>query len=358
MTTPLVTVCLPNLNTRRYLPERIDSILAQTYHNWELVISDNYSVDGAWELFQELASTDSRVAIEQAPREGMYANWNRCIARARGEFVYIATSDDTMAPDCLEKMVAALTAHPECEIAHCPLLQIDSDGRALPDWWSKGSMFALSSGPSLNRRHVRRAPLDGLLHLHGGTVYTSITQLLIRRSLFDRIGLFDSRWGSVGDFNWGMRAGLVANTVHVPGTWGGWRVHGDQATASVHMSSESHAQVVDEMIDHAVDAAGPLMTPAVHARLTERWTRQSKEMRAFARQVAARACLSFPRRVGYTVGSVLCGSMPAFQYVIARLRGQSFHDWAVERLREVGQGARHVLILAAMPEWVTLLAVL
>jgi hypothetical protein len=256
-----------------------------------------------------------------------------------------------MAPDCLEKMVAALTAHPECEMAHCPLLQIDSDGRALPDWWSSGSMFALSSGPSLNSRHVRHAPLDGLLHLHGGTVYVSITQLLIRRSLFDRIGLFDSRWGSVGDFNWGMRAALVANTVHVPDTWGGWRVHGHQATASVHMSSESHAQVVDEMIDHAVDASGPLMTAAVHERLARRWARQSKEMRAFGRQVAARARLSFPRRVGYTFGSVLRGSTPAFQYVVARLRGHSFHDWAVERLREVGQVVRSGLILATMPEW-------
>jgi hypothetical protein len=360
VTTPLVSVCLPNLNTHRYLRERVDTILAQTYPNWELVVSDNYSVDGAWEFFQDLARADSRVAIEQAPREGMYANWNRCITRARGEYVYVATSDDTMAPDCLEKMVAALTAHPECDIAHCPLLQIDSDGRALPDSWSTGSIFALSSGPKLNTRHVRHAPLDGLLHLHGGTVYVSVTQLLIRRSLFDRIGLFDSRWGSVGDFNWVMRAALVAHTVHVPDTWGGWRMHDDQATVRIQMGSEGHAKVIDDMIEHAVQASGALMPPAVHEHLTTRWMRQAKEMRAFGRQLAARARLSLPRRAGYTMASVLRGSTPAWQYAAARLRGHSFHDWVFRQLNKVGYGAvaRHLAAFAALPDWGFLLATL
>ena len=87
-----------------------------------------------------------------------------------------------------------------------------------------------------------------LLHLLGGSVYISITQLLIRRSLFDRIGLFETEWGSVGDFNWDMRAGLVANTLHVPHTWGGWRVHASQATAQVAFSSRQHEEKLDDMI--------------------------------------------------------------------------------------------------------------
>ena len=102
--------------------------------------------------------------------------------------------------------------------------------RRVSGWWSTRSVFALSSGPLLDRSHIRRAPFDGLLHLSGRSVYISITQLLIRRSLFDRIGLFESTWGSVGDFNWSMRAGLAASTVHVADTWGGWRLHAAQAT--------------------------------------------------------------------------------------------------------------------------------
>jgi glycosyltransferase involved in cell wall biosynthesis len=47
MTDPLVSICLPNLNTRTHLQERVDTIFAQTYRNWELVVGDNYSDDGA-----------------------------------------------------------------------------------------------------------------------------------------------------------------------------------------------------------------------------------------------------------------------------------------------------------------------
>src|SRR5688572_8802242 len=136
MTGPLVSVCLPNLNTRPFLEERVDTILGQTHANWELIVSDNYSDDGAWEFFQQLATADQRVSIAQAPKEGLYPNWNNCLRRAQGEYVYIATSDDTMAPDCLEQMVRALEDNPDCDLAHCSLVVIDEQGNRVqePKW--------------------------------------------------------------------------------------------------------------------------------------------------------------------------------------------------------------------------------
>ena len=49
---PVVSICLPNLNNRPYLEERLQTILAQTFSDWELIVYDNYSDDGAWELLQ------------------------------------------------------------------------------------------------------------------------------------------------------------------------------------------------------------------------------------------------------------------------------------------------------------------
>jgi hypothetical protein len=66
--------------------------------------------------------------------------------------------------------------------------------------------------------------------------------------------MFESMWGSAGDFNWNMRATLVANTVHVPDTWGGWRVHALQATAGACIGSAEHAAKIDAMIEHAIRA--------------------------------------------------------------------------------------------------------
>lgn len=346
---PRVSVCVPNLNTRPFLPERFQTILEQSFQDWELLVYDSYSDDGAWEYIRELASREPRMRAWQGPREGTPGSWSPCVREARGEYVYIATSDDTMPPDCLEKLVAALDAHPDCDVAHCRLRAIDENGRDVAstwEWWSQGSVFALSSGPLLHCLHVRRAPFDGLLHLQGGSVYVSITQLLIRRSLFDRIGFFESTWGSVGDFNWSMRAGLVANTVHVPDTWGGWRVHADQATAGIKLGSAEHARKIDEMIDHAIETCEGFLAPTLRQRLTSRWSSEAKELRAFTRGVAARRQSSIRRR-GFIIGRVLAGSAPAREYVKSRLLGRSFPDWVRSCLDEAGCGP--ILVPAANP---------
>jgi hypothetical protein len=303
MNTPLVSVCLPNLNNRVYLDERVETILAQTYTNWELVVSDNYSDDGAWEFFEKLAAKDSRVLIEQAPRQGLYPNWNNCIQRARGEYVYIATSDDTMALDCLEKMVAALEDNPDCDLAHCPLVVIDQNGAPhdVPKW-PDCTAFAWGAPDLVRQSHVRRAPYDGLLHLTGQSVYLSITELLIRRSLFSRIGGFESRWGSIGDLNWDMKAGLVANTIHVPDTWASFRVHPAQSTAAVKFASAEHFQKIQEMIEDAVAACEPYLAPAVLRGLREDWIEESHAMRDYYRELLVRGVGS--RRM-YQVGQVL-----------------------------------------------------
>lgn len=315
-----VSICLPNLNTRRYLDERIETILAQTFTDWELIVSDNYSADGAWEIFQKLARGDPRVSVFQSPREGMYANWNRSIERARGEFVYIATSDDTMAPDCLAAMIAALEANPGCDLAHCPLREIDEHGRDLPDTWRHSSVFARSSGPLLERPHIRRAPYDGLLHLAGDTVYVSITQLLIRRSLFGRVGLFSGRWGSVGDFAWDMRAGLVANTIHVPGTWAAWRVHGEQATAAAGLRSPEHAQRIEAMIRDALDFARRHYPAPLGERFDDRWLRATAEHRAFDHAIGQRR--DAIRRRAFIAARLCTGSAPAWEHARSKISGR------------------------------------
>jgi glycosyltransferase involved in cell wall biosynthesis len=314
MNQPLVSICLPNRNTVPYLQERVDTIFNQSCKDWELVVSDNFSDDGAWAFFEGVARKDRRVSIIQAPL-GMYDGWNDCIRRARGKYIYIATSDDTMAPDCLEKLVAALERHPECDLAHCTLRVIDEFGRQFDSGWSRYSLFALSSGELIDIPHLRMAPFDGLLHLSGRTVYTSITQLLIRRELFAKIGLFESRWGCIGDFNWAMRAGLVANTVHVPDTWAGWRIHAGQATSMVNYYSIEHEKKIQEMIDHAIGATKSLVPPATFRRLHKKWSYNALSLRHFLRAVGERPSKG-SRRL-FVLGKLLRGESAAALHVCA-----------------------------------------
>lgn len=317
---PIVSICVPNLNTLPFLAERFETIFNQSYQDWELLVYDSYSNDGSWEYITQLAAGNPRMRIWQGPREGTPGSWTPCVREAVGKYVYVATSDDTMPPDCLEKLVAALEAHPECDVAHCKLRAIDENGRDMEDWWSTGSTFARSSGELLQRPHIRRAPFDGLLHLLNAPVYISITQLLIRRSLFDRIGLFKSQWGSVGDFNWNMRAGLVANTVHVPDTWGGWRCHSGQATSDAALGSAEHSKKIQNMIEDAIASCEKTIAPRLRKPLA-----RTREFGAFLSEVASRDSLL--QRRAFVIRHMLAGSAAARAYLRVKAGSSETRPW-------------------------------
>jgi len=320
MDLPLVSVCLPNINTFPFLDERLGTILSQSLANWELIIVDSFSNDGSWELFEKLARTDRRVTIAQEPR-GLYESWNNCIRRARGKYIYVATSDDTMAPDCLEKMVAALERHPECDIAQCRLKIIDEEGRVQANYQdvNKCTVIGHSVKNLLASPHIRKAPFDGLLHLTGQMVHLSVTELLIRRSLFSRIGLFEAKWGSIGDRNWEMKAGLVTNTIFVPDTWASWRMHSTNASAMLKVHSPEYCQKVDEMIEDAIEKCQPFLCPELISGLKSEWLPRSRFLRDYYTSLAN---LGTFRRRFFQISKAYSGNPIARAELRLRLLGE------------------------------------
>ena len=267
---PLVSILLPNLNYKKFLVDRFESILLQTYETWELIVIDSYSDDGAWELIQEYAKRDDRITISQAPREGIYAGLNKCLEKANGEFIYIATSDDTMDPRCLEIMVTELQENPDCDICHCCLNVIDETGQPLPPGknWRSFPMAAYF-GKQLDKAHIRRSPHDGILHAAVFTVYTSLTQILVRNVVFHKVGNFKTNIGEAADFEWAMRASMIFNTVHVPLELATWRTHDEQATANAPnpIGSENNYASMVSMVKSA-HADLKELNPLLHARLS------------------------------------------------------------------------------------------
>ena len=289
---------MPNLNTLPFLRERFDSIFHQTFNDWELFVYDSHSDDGSWEFIQEVARTDKRVRIAQGPREGPYPAWNECLRQTSGEYVYIATSDDSMSPDFLEKMTRALDKHRQCELAHCKLAIVDERGEKLRGrMWPDATVFADGAEEFVEIPHVRHAPYNGFLQLTGRHVFLSITQVLIRRSIFSRVGTFPNRWGSISDFNWEMKAGLVADMVHVPHTFATWRIHSKQATASQDFASVEYFKKIDEMIYDAVSTSEPYLLPAFKGAVRNNLVQRARELRAYYRALRQLRDRAFRRRL-------------------------------------------------------------
>jgi glycosyltransferase involved in cell wall biosynthesis len=103
---PKVSVLIPVFNREKFIGECVDSALTQTFGEIEIVIVDNASDDGTWEICERLARMDPRVRIFRNERNvGPVLNWVRCAEEARGEFCKILFSDDLLETDCLAEMM-------------------------------------------------------------------------------------------------------------------------------------------------------------------------------------------------------------------------------------------------------------
>jgi glycosyltransferase involved in cell wall biosynthesis len=120
--TPKVSILIPVYNRKRYIDECIQSALDQTFTNFEIVIVDNASDDGTWEICQKFADKDSRIRIYQNEENiGPVRNWKRCAEEAKGEFSKILFSDDELEPECLAVMVEKFS-DPEVAFVQCAAL--------------------------------------------------------------------------------------------------------------------------------------------------------------------------------------------------------------------------------------------
>lgn len=229
MSSVMVSIILPTKNSLPYLYDRLSSLTEQTLTNWELLVIDGFSTDGTWEILCDFAEQDGRVVSLEQSRVGLYESWNQALKKACAKYVYIATSDDLMMPIALERMVAALEYHQDCGICDTRLCVVNEEGSEIPDYVESLPIGRYLAN-SLNTPHIRRFPHDAVLHLTGNTVFTSIAQILFRRTLLTTCGYFEPRWGSRSDFEWGFRISLQADTLFLPQPLTSWRKHPLQAT--------------------------------------------------------------------------------------------------------------------------------
>jgi glycosyltransferase involved in cell wall biosynthesis len=126
---PRVSIVLPNYNYARYLDERVQGLLDQSYRDFELVIVDDASTDESLEVLEQYRH-DTRVRVHtRAENSGrVYASWNEGLKLCAGELVLFAGADDAAEREMLERLVACFDQHPSIVLAHCAFMTIDEIG--------------------------------------------------------------------------------------------------------------------------------------------------------------------------------------------------------------------------------------
>lgn len=127
----LVSIITPNYNCGRFISQTIESVLAQTYTDWEMLIVDDCSTDGSYEIALEYASKDSRIKVfRNEQNSGAAISRNRAIEESKGEYLAFLDSDDLWMPEKLEKQIAFMCEN-NCDFSFTEYEHIDEENHSL-----------------------------------------------------------------------------------------------------------------------------------------------------------------------------------------------------------------------------------
>lgn len=185
---PLVSIGIPVYNGDNYLAEALDSILAQTFRDFEVVIADNASTDRTEAICREYAETDPRIRYYRQPQNlGAAPNYNDVFRRSLGEYFKWSAHDDLIEASFLEQCVAVLDAQADYVVAFTMFGSIDSKGTHIG---AGDACPGLSSDDVATRVRTAIYP-----YRRGGASDAAIFGLM-RRSVLDRTHLHGSYTGS------------------------------------------------------------------------------------------------------------------------------------------------------------------
>ena len=188
---PRLTVGLPVYNGANYLAESIESLLGQSFEDFELLISDNASTDDTADICRRYEKQDSRIRYVRQPQNiGLAPNHNFTVDQARGELFKWASNDDLYGRDLLKLCVDALDEYPHVVLAHSWTAMIDSSGTVTqaveyqletassraPQRF-RSALFASGgddTGGVIRTEVLRRTPLLGSYHHSDRTVMTEV----------------------------------------------------------------------------------------------------------------------------------------------------------------------------------------
>ncbi|MBL8752669.1 MAG: glycosyltransferase [Planctomycetes bacterium] len=252
---PIATFAIPCRNAGAHLRPLLESLLAQTCQDFDLLLVDDGSSDGSPERAREIAG-DRIVVHRNDPSRGIGGNWNRCVELARTPYVCLAHHDDVYEPRYLETMLAALAARPDAGFAHCRAFGIDADGVAQ---WSPAEGFKehfWKGSPGTDRAaHYER--------LWRGN-FIVCPSILYRTEVVRAVGGFRQDLGFALDWEFTfrmLRAGF--GIVDVPELLMHYRRHGHAATAAANANSSRFTEELAVLRE--VRAEG-LATGLLHGR--------------------------------------------------------------------------------------------
>lgn len=233
--TPFVSVIVPNYNHAKFLRERLDSILKQTYTHFELIILDDCSTDNSMDVIDQYKDEPRlKMVVRNEQNSGSpFKQWNKGIVLAQGDLIWIAESDDACSPDFLETMVKKHLEHPEAVIAFCRSQMIDENGE-------KNGGFTCTK--RFRDFYTGREFIDNFLMWHNDI--TNASSVLFKREEALHISGDYMNYRSSGDRLFWILLCEKGGVAFEDFPMNYHRIHGDNTTSTNFLSGSSYKQDV------------------------------------------------------------------------------------------------------------------
>jgi glycosyltransferase involved in cell wall biosynthesis len=237
-------VCIPVFNCREHIAQAVDSVLGQTFSSFELIIIDNCSNDGTYELL--CGYSDQRIRLlRNETNIGACGNWNLALKEASGRYIKILCADDILYPDCLERQVAVLEESDETVMmVSCSRDIIDERGRKVFLRRYPGSS-GRESGHNVVRKIVR----------HGTNIVGDVSSAIFRREAVSRAGEFDGSFPYVIDLDYWVRVLQFGDLFVMSEPLSAYRVSGDSWSVAI---TDSQTADFCALIDKIYETYGEL----------------------------------------------------------------------------------------------------
>ncbi len=239
---PRVSIIIPNYNHARFLRRRIESVLRQTYQDFELILLDDCSTDESRSILAEHCDSPRvRIEVNDKNSGSTFKQWNKGLRLARGEYVWIAESDDFADERLLKQLVTVLEENPATTFAYCRSHRVYESGQqdGFADFYlpkesrSQWTADFCVDGHKLCEEHL----------VHANAV-PNASAVVFRRIIFERVGGADENFRLCGDWKLWAAMALEGNVTYLSEALNYFRCH-----ASSVSNTTSAAQYVAESLE-------------------------------------------------------------------------------------------------------------
>lgn len=224
MNSPVISVILPVYNAERYVVRAVESILSQTFTDFELLITDDGSTDRSLSLLQPYAAKDHRIQLTSHANQGVSKTRNQMLHQAKGEFIAVMDADDIALPDRFARQIEFLREHPEVVCVGSAHAVIDQQGRFL-------SHLPLPQTDA----EIQQAALAG----HGSICHPCA---MVRRAAMLTVGGYNEDLHSAHDLDLWLKLGEIGKLANLEASLLQYRIHTNSVSGRNYIAQREEAR--------------------------------------------------------------------------------------------------------------------